>query len=703
MGSSLYVATSEPQSGKSLVTLGLVDLSLRRTNKVGVFRPIIHSRGVVGEKDDHLDLLLKTFNLGLDFEECYAFTRDEASDLIGQGKIGRLVEKVIAKYKKLEKKCDFILIEGTDFLGEVSAFEFDLNAIIAKNLGSPVLIVESGEGETLEETKRNLNLAVDSFVSKECHVLGIVMNRMPPDNMTKGYDFLKKDLPEDLILSLIPESQILKSPTIGEIAHHLKAKVLYGHKYLQDLAFGYTIAAMQIPNFLEKFTDQSLIITPGDRSDIILASLVAHKSLEYPNIAGIVLSGGLDPAPQITRILDGLSDIIPVLCVETNTFQTAMDVNKIPSKLTTTNRRKINLSLETFEKYVDAKAIEEKIFSFHPKGLTPKMFNYILVQKAQTKKMHIVLPEGEDERVLKAADILLSRDVVRLTLLGNKEEIEGEIGRLGLDFEGKDIQIISPATNEKSISYIKTLFELRKHKGVNLEIASDLMSDVSYFGTMMVYQNDADGMVSGAVHTTQHTIRPALQFVKTKPGVSVVSSVFFMCLDDRVLVYGDCAVNPNPNAEQLAEIAISSAETSLDFGIEPRIAMLSYSSGTSGKGEDVEKVRTATEIVKSKSPDLKIEGPIQYDAAVDLSVGSKKMPGSEVAGRATVLIFPDLNTGNNTYKAVQRETGAIAIGPILQGLNRPVNDLSRGCTVEDIINTVIITAIQAQTNQPLTK
>jgi phosphate acetyltransferase len=227
-------------------------------------------------------------------------------------------------------------------------------------------------------------------------------------------------------------------------------------------------------------------------------------------------------------------------------------------------------------------------------------------------------------------------------------------------------------------------------------MARELMLDVSYFGTMMVHKGDADGMVSGAIHTTQHTIRPALQFVKTKPGVSTVSSVFFMCLPSRVSVFGDCAVVPNPSSEQLADIAISSAESAQMLGIDPKIAMLSYSSGTSGEGEDVDKVRLATALVKQKRPDLKVEGPIQYDAAVDREVGKKKMPNSEVAGQASVLIFPDLNTGNNTYKAVQRETGAIAIGPVLQGLNKPVNDLSRGCTVADIFNTVVITAIQAQ-------
>jgi phosphate acetyltransferase len=306
------------------------------------------------------------------------------------------------------------------------------------------------------------------------------------------------------------------------------------------------------------------------------------------------------------------------------------------------------------------------------------------------------LPEGDDDRILLAADALIKQNVVDLTILGHKENIQASLKRLNLDLDLDKINIINPGTFERFEEYANTLYELRKTKNVSLQMARDLMLDVSYFGTMMVYKGEADGMVSGASHTTQHTIRPSLQFVKTKPGFSTVSSVFFMCLPNRVSVFGDCAVNPNPTSEQLAEIAISSADTSKMFGIEPKIAMLSYSSGTSGEGEDVDKVRKATEIVRQKRPDLKIEGPIQYDAAVDPEVGKKKMPNSEVAGQASVLIFPDLNTGNNTYKAVQRETGALAIGPMLQGLNKPVNDLSRGCTVADIFNTVVITAIQAQ-------
>jgi phosphate acetyltransferase len=451
-----------------------------------------------------------------------------------------------------------------------------------------------------------------------------------------------------------------------------------------------------VPNFLNHLKDNLLIVTPGDRGDIIICALVANLSVNYPKVAGIVLTAGTEPEEPILRLIEGLHTVVPIIAVDTGTFLTTTQLGSIKSRITADNIKKIQLAINTFEKFVDIPALEQKIKTFVPEGITPHMFQYQLVKWAKRQKKHIVLPEGNEDRILKAAARLINQDIVDLTLLGDPVQVAASVKLLGLQLDLSRLRIIDPVHSEYYEDYVKTLYELRKNKNVELEMAYDLMTDVSYFGTMMVYKGHADGMVSGAVHTTLHTIRPALQFVKTKPGVSIVSSVFFMCLPDRVSVFGDCAVNPNPTAEQLAEIAISSAESSLRFGIEPRIAMLSYSSGTSGEGEEVEKVRRATEIVKQKRPDLLVEGPIQYDAAVDPVVGKQKMPDSKVAGQASVLIFPDLNTGNNTYKAVQRETGALAIGPMLQGLNKPVNDLSRGCTVDDIFNTVVITAIQSQ-------
>ncbi|HEU6436709.1 MAG TPA: phosphate acetyltransferase, partial [Nitratidesulfovibrio sp.] len=348
---------------------------------------------------------------------------------------------------------------------------------------------------------------------------------------------------------------------------------------------------------------------------------------------------------------------------------------------------------------VDSQELGRRLINRKSSRITPMMFEFNLIERAKQNRMRIVLPEGVEERVLRAADILARREVADIILLGDADKVGSKVSELGLDLDG--VQIIQPNLSPKFEEYAQTYFELRKHKGISIERARDTMNDVTYFGTMMVHKGDAEGMVSGSINTTAHTIRPAFEFIKTKPGFSIVSSVFLMCLKDRVLAFGDCAVNPNPTAEQLAEIAINAAHTARIFGIEPRVAMLSYSTGSSGKGADVEKVIEATRIAKERAPELLLEGPLQYDAAIDMDVARTKLPGSQVAGQATVFIFPDLNTGNNTYKAVQRAAGAVAIGPVLQGLNKPVNDLSRGCTVPDIVNTVAITAIQAQAEKGL--
>ncbi|MEM8938902.1 MAG: phosphate acetyltransferase [Bacteroidota bacterium] len=697
MASSIYVTTAEAHCGKSLVCLGIIEHILRKTRRVSIFRPVVTSDSP-NKKDKNIDLILSHFHLDLDYEETYAFSSREAQDLISRGHTDKVLDKIIEKYKSLEKKSDFILCEGSDFISESSSFEFSFNVQIAKNLSSPVLIIGKGDGDrSIEDTLRPLQLAIENFVENDCEVIGAIVNRAKSEDAHELLVAMQADLPiKNLFLSAIPENKLLKSPTVKEIRDHLNAKVLYGEELLDNQVFLFSIAAMQLHNYLEKITENSVVITPGDRGEIILSTITAHLSENYPKIAAILLTAGLMPEKSILRLLEGVTNIIPILLVEPNTFETAMSLKDIHSHVTPENQLKIEESLRIFERYVNVAGLEEKISKVEARGMTPRMFQFLLTQKAKEDKKHIVLPEGDDERVLKAAQFLTDQNIVKLTLLGDKDKITEQISRLGLNLDERKITILTPHAALEYENYVNIFYEIRKSKGVNLDVAHDLMNDVSYFGTMMVYQGHADGMVSGAVHTTQHTIRPALQFVKTKPGFSIVSSVFFMCLEDRVLVYGDCAINPNPNAEELAEIALSSSETAKVFGIEPKVAMLSYSSGQSGQGADVEIVKEATAIVKKKDPKLKVEGPIQYDAAVDFEVGTKKVPGSEVAGQATVLIFPDLNTGNNTYKAVQRETGAIAIGPVLQGLNKPVNDLSRGCTVTDIINTVIITSIQAQ-------
>jgi len=695
MKKAIYIATSEANSGKSIVTLGLMRMLLGKTAKVGYFRPIIDNVKK-GKKDNHINTIISHFQLDIDPNDAYAFTRSEFINKRNNGKEGEIFDTIISKYKALEEKNDFMLVEGSDFSGEGMAIELDANVLIAKNLGIPAIIVSSGVGKTLGEFIEGLHLAYDSFKEKEVEVLAVIANKVQEKNIDIVKKGVEKNLPKNVFVNVIPLIPSLNNPTIKEIAKAIDAKILFGKELINNQTSSFKVGAMQLRNYLKQLEENCLIITPGDRADIILGALQANISTNYPAISGIVLTGGILPEEPIIRLIEGLPQIVPILTVGEGTFDVANKIGAVRSHMYAENKEKINISLNTFDKYVEVEKLNEKLITFKSSGITPRMFQYNLLKRAKTVRKHIVLPEGNDDRILTAAARLVLSDIVDLTILGNKSDIENKILHLGLKLDLNKVNIINPIESDYYKDFSNTLYELRKNKGLTIDMAEDLMGDVSYFGTMMVYKGLADGMVSGAAHTTQHTIKPALQFIKTKPGVSVVSSIFFMCLEDRVSVFGDCAINPNPTSEQLAEIAISSADSSINFGIEPKIAMLSYSSGDSGKGEEVEKVRRATEIIREKRPDLKVEGPIQYDAAVDATIGKSKMPDSEVAGRANVLIFPDLNTGNNTYKAVQRETGALAIGPMLQGLNKPVNDLSRGCTVDDIFNTVILTAIQAQ-------
>jgi len=694
MTNAIYLTTTEPFSGKSIIALGLMNLLAGKTEKIAYFKPVVSTQRT--QLDNHLDTIAKHFGLTTPYEEMFAFTRDEVVKYQNAGKEAYIIDTVIEKFKKLQEQNDFVVVEGSDFMGGTTNLEFDGNISIAKNLGLPVVLIIKSEGKSAKEITDIAVTTSKSFTDEGVQILTVVANKIDPEKELEVRAQLEKLLPKGVIATTIPQNKDLGSPTMKEIFESVGGKILFGENQLSNQVDTSIVGAMQLHNCLTRLSKNTLIVTPGDRGDIIIGALQANISKNYPKVSGIVLTGGLEPEPSISKLIEGLDMVVPIIAVKTGTFKTVNNVANTQSRISPENKEKIALAISMFDKHIDTKTIERKIFAFRTQSITPRMFQYQIVKRAKEEKKHIVLPEGDDDRILLAADLLIKQNVVDLTILGVKENIEAAAKRLNISLDYEKIKIINPATSEKLEGYAQTLCDLRKAKGLSLEMARDLMHDVSYFGTMMVFKNEADGMVSGAAHTTQHTIRPALQFVKTKPGINTVSSVFFMCLPNRVSVFGDCAVNPNPTSEQLADIAISSAETSKMFGIEPKVAMLSYSSGTSGEGEDVDKVRKATEIVRQRRPDLKVEGPIQYDAAVDPSVGKKKMPNSEVAGQASVLIFPDLNTGNNTYKAVQRETGALAIGPMLQGLNKPVNDLSRGCTVDDVFNTVVITAIQAQ-------
>jgi phosphate acetyltransferase len=690
---SLYIAGAGSGSGKSVVILGFMEMLSAVNRKVGFFRPIVrHSV----EQDDLTNLIRSRYNLPFPAEMLYGCTSDTAAELVACGRYDDLLKLILDKFKTLEERCDLVVCSGTDYDGAVPSLEFDFNADLANNFGCLIVAVVKGYHRSLDETLDAVRMAHESLVDRGGDLLATVVNRVPPENLESLRARARAVLPETETVYVLPEQASLGMPTVGEVRQQLGASCMCGEGDAQNqVVTNYKVAAMEIPAFLNYLQDGCLIITPGDRSDIILASLLADVSSTFPRVAGLLLTGGLRPAENVQKLLEGLRRTkVSILSVPTDTFTTALNVNRVESTILAGDDRKIAAGLGLFEQNVEIEDLRQRIAVRHSDRRTPLMFEYELIHRAKARRQRIVLPEGTDHRVLKAAEILTLRGVAELTLLGDPDKVQRRVRELGLKIG--DFAILDPRNDPRRDEFAAVYFGLRKHKGISEQMAYDAMEDLSYFGTMMVHLGQADGMVSGAMHTTQHTIRPSFEIVKTRPGVRLVSSVFFMCLTDQVLVYGDCAVNPNPSAEDLADIAITSAGTAAAFGIEPRIAMLSYSTGASGKGTDVERVREAVAIAHRLRPDLKLDGPIQYDAAIDDSVGRSKMPDSEVAGHATVFIFPDLNTGNNTYKAVQRSAGAVAIGPVLQGLNKPVNDLSRGCTVTDIVNTVAITAIQAQ-------
>jgi len=699
MSRNLYVTINEAKSGKSAISLGLMELLEGTIQRVGFFRPIARMKEGDTAIDSTIELVKSHFRLEDDPDTMYGVSAPIAEEFVARGRLDDLMEIIIDRYKAYEEKCDFVLIEGTNYQGVTTWFKFDTNAVIARNLAAPVLMIIKGKDRSVNEIVASAIMSKEQFEYRGCDLRAAIINMVDRDKLDTIRPLLQERMSAEGIdlVGVIPEELMLAHPSITEIITELGARVLYGEKYIDNIATSFVVAAMKLDHCLERIPPGSLVITPGDRQDIIAGLMAAQISTTMPNVAGIVLTGGFLPTPAIDRLITGLRSIrVPILSVESPTFETTMAINNVRSVIRPGNYRKIDAALSLFARHVDTDRLRDEISIEMPEVLTPKLFLHNIIHKAAQNKKRIVLPEGTEERILRAAEIVECRDIVNVILLGDEEKIRTKADDLKLRL--KDARIIDPAKQANFDEYAETYYELRKHKKITPDGARDIMTDPIFYGTMMVYKGDADGMVGGSVTTTRDTLRPAFEFIKTKPDTSLVSSVFFMCLEDRVLVYGDCAVNPNPTAEELAEIAVTSADTAAAFGIEPIVAMLSYATGASGGGTDVDHVVEATRIAQQRRPDLAIEGPIQYDAAIDMGVAKTKMPDSKVAGRATVFIFPDLNTGNNTYKAVQRSAHALAVGPILQGLNKPVNDLSRGCLIPDIVNTVAITAIQAQQN-----
>ncbi len=688
MATSVYLASSEGLSGKSAIALGLLDQLSRRVGRVGVFRPIVRARDAAG--DHVLDLLLFRLEADLSAQVASGVGYDDVH-ADGDAAMSTIVERFHAVAERFEA----MLVLGSDYTDVTSPTEFSYNARVAANLDAPMLLVITGAGRTPEQTRTAADAAAQEARAHHARLLAVVANRVAPEAVAATAAALTSSL-GDVPAYAVPAEPVLDSPTVRELMAAVKGSLAHGDESLLDReSLGLVVAAMTMPNVLDRIFEGCVVITPADRGDVLLGLLLAHRSRTFPRPSGVVLNGGFALPEPISRLVEGLEIHVPVLTCEAGTMATAAALSGVAPRLTRTATRKIETAVALFEQHVDGPALLERLDVSPSTVVTPLMFEHRLLDRARAADKHIVLAEGEEDRILTAADQLLRRRVVRLTLLGDPEAIRTRAGRLGLDLGGA--ALLDPHDAALRGRFAEEYAVLRAHKGVTVEQARDVVVDPSYFGTMMVLDGLADGMVSGAVHTTAQTIRPALEVVRTTPDVAIVSSVFLMCLADRVLVYGDCAVNPDPTAEQLADIAISSAATARQFGIDPRVAMLSYSTGVSASGVDVDKVRAATQLVRQRAPELSVEGPIQYDAAVDAAVAATKLKDSPVAGRATVFVFPDLNTGNNTYKAVQRSAGAVAVGPVLQGLRRPVNDLSRGALVQDIVNTVAITAIQAET------
>jgi phosphate acetyltransferase len=681
---AIYVASPEGDTGKSTIALGILHRLAATVAKVGVFRPITRLDEV---RDYILELLLAHTTAGLTYEECVGVGYQQLHE-DPDGAIADIVDS----YHHVADQCDAVLIVGSDYTDVATPSELSMNGRIAVNLGAPVVLAVKARGRTPEQVAQVVELCLAELAAQHAHTAAVVANRCDPAQMTAVADALKRFEPQTYVL---PEEPLLVAPSVAELQSAVEGTVLRGEPALLTReVMDVLVAGMTAEHVLERLTEGVAVITPGDRSDVVLAVVSAHAAEGFPSLSCVILNGGLELHPSISSLVSGLGLRLPIITTRFGTFETASRVASARGRVTASSQRKIDTAIALMDTHVDLADLLARLAIPIPSVVTPQMFTYRLLDRARSDRKRIVLPEGEDDRILKAAGRLLRRGVADLTIVGDELQVRSRAAELGVNLSAA--AVLNPRTSELCDKFAEQYAELRKNKGVTVEQAREIIHDVSYFGTMLVHNDMVDGMVSGAAHTTAHTVRPAFEIIKTLPDVSTVSSIFLMCLADRVLAYGDCAIVPDPTAEQLADIAISSARTAAQFGIDPRVAMLSYSTGTSGTGADVDKVRAATELVRTREPDLLIEGPIQYDAAVEPSVAATKMPGSKVAGRATVLIFPDLNTGNNTYKAVQRSAGAIAIGPVLQGLNKPVNDLSRGALVEDIVNTVAITAIQAQ-------
>ena len=692
---TFFLAPTRYGVGLTSVTLGLVRALDNLGLRVKFFKPIAQMH----VNDPGPERSTKLVQRIMGHEPPTPITSNRAEDLLGDNKGDVLMEDIVALFQQASQDGDVVVVEGLVPTREMP-YANRLNSTIAKSLNANIILVTEPGKDSLEELAGKLEITADSFGGiKNPNIVGYALNKLTPDVAAKfNKEGHFQSLPEFsrkpfVPLGYIPFDTTLASPRTLEIAQYLQAEVLSKGELEKRRVTSFTLSARTPTNMIHHLKPGNLVITPGDRDDIILATCMA--ALNGVPLAGLLLTSGIQPSKPVMELCSkAIGTGLPVMLTKEDSYTTATVLDRRHNELPIDDTNRVELVMDTIAANLNTEWLKQQCSSLVERRMSPPAFRYQLVQRAQGANKRIVLPEGDEPRTIKAAIICQERGIAQCILLGQRSVIEQVAKDNGIKLPD-GLVIMEPESIRTR--YVEPMVQLRKNKGLTAPMAEAQLEDTVVLGTMMLALKEVDGLVSGAVHTTANTIRPAFQLVKTKPGAGgLVSSVFFMLLPDQVLVYGDCAVNPTPNAEQLANIAIQSADSAKAFGIEPRVAMISYSTGTSGIGADVDKVREATEIVKTRRPDLVIDGPLQYDAASVESVALSKAPGSTVAGRATVFIFPDLNTGNTTYKAVQRSADVISVGPMLQGLNQPVNDLSRGALVDDIVYTIALTAIQAE-------
>lgn len=678
--------------GLTSISLGIVQSLLNSGLKVGFLKPIAQPHPSESGPERASELMMRVHGT----QQPEPLSLSHVEHMVGNGLTDELMEEIVSMHQSMLEQYDIIIVEGMTPSRQTNYVE-RINASLAKTLDAEVILVSAQQNENIDEISDRIEAQAQLFGgTKDPKVLGVVINKVTNPSLNGFAETLKGELPalrkKDLhLIGCIPKKEELNAPRTSDYAQFLQAQVINSGEIEQRRVQKVILCSRTVANIVPLLQPGVLVVVPGDRDDIILAASLAE--MNGIALAGLILTGGYEANASIMEMgQSALKGGLPVLSVSTGSYDTAYQVTRLPRAIPVDDIDRAKAISEHITSHLDQDWLKARSSTERQALLSPPAFRYQLVKRAQEAAKRIVLPEGNEPRTIQAAAICQERGIANCVLIAKPEEVKSIAQAQGINLPD-GLEIIDPDSIREK--YVAPMVELRKSRGVTTEQANEFLHDSVVLGTMMLAEDDVDGLVSGAVHTTADTIRPALQLIKTAPEFSLVSSVFFMLLPDQVLVYADCAVNPDPNAEQLAEIALQSAASAAAFGIEPKIAMISYSTGSSGTGDHVEKVREATRIAKERAPHLAIDGPLQYDAASVESIGRSKAPDSAVAGQATVFIFPDLNTGNTTYKAVQRSANVVSVGPMLQGLRKPVNDLSRGALVEDIVFTVALTAIQA--------